>query len=199
MGLVSERPGITDRELANVILGKGAHPSRINQTCRHLESSGLLVRQARADGRIGNYPTGVPLPEVKAPHPSSIGEQTDALGEDQVKLLLKQWLEADGWQTEIAWGRKTGIDIVARRGGEVWIIEAKGCGSLQPMRVNYFIAILGELLQRMSTADAKYSIALPDMQQFRGLWDRLPELARRRTDITALFVSADGRVEHLVE
>jgi hypothetical protein len=122
---------------------------------------------------------------------------TDQLTEDQVKLLLQDWLKAGGWQTEVAWGRKPGIDVVGRRGTETWIIEAKGCGSLQPMRVNYFIAMLGELLQRMSEADARYSIALPNMQQYRRLWDRLPALARQRTGITALFVSADGTVEHL--
>jgi hypothetical protein len=48
--------------------------------------------------------------------------------------------------------------------------EAKGCGSLQPMHVNYFIAILGELLQRINDPGARYSIALPDMKQYRGLW-----------------------------
>ena len=34
----------------------------------------------------------------------------------------------------------------------------------------------------------------PDMAQFRGLWERLPPLAKERTQVTALFASADGRV-----
>ena len=62
------------------------------------------------------------------------------------------------------------------------------------MRVNYFLAILGETLQRMESAETRYSITLPDVPQFRGLWQRLPELAKRRTTITALFVGADGSV-----
>jgi hypothetical protein len=62
------------------------------------------------------------------------------------------------------------------------------------MRVNYFLAILCETLQRMADSDAKYSIALPDIAQFRGLWSRLPELAKSRTTITALFVSPEGEV-----
>jgi hypothetical protein len=62
------------------------------------------------------------------------------------------------------------------------------------MRVNYFLAILGELLQRMDDEATKYSIALPDLPQFRGLWDGLPTLAKTRTGITALFVSQDGSV-----
>ena len=62
------------------------------------------------------------------------------------------------------------------------------------MRVNYFLAILGETLQRMSDPDANYSIALPDMPQFHGLWERLPMLAKERTKITALFVTRSGEV-----
>lgn len=75
-----------------------------------------------------------------------------------------------------------------------WIIEVKGLGSLPAMRVNYFISMLGETLQRMAGANARYSIALPDIAQYRGLWHRLPALAKERTQITALFVAADGTV-----
>jgi len=65
------------------------------------------------------------------------------------------------------------------------------------MRVNYFLSILGELLQRMDDPDARYSIALPDMKQFRRLWQRLPDLAKSRTEISALFVDGSGRVEEV--
>lgn len=95
------------------------------------------------------------------------------------------------------WAKQPGTDIVAIRNGEQWIIEAKGSGSLNPMRVNYFLAILGELLQRMNDPTARYSIALPDMQQFRRLWQRLPELAKSRTTISALFVDTSGHVEEV--
>lgn len=62
------------------------------------------------------------------------------------------------------------------------------------MRVNYFLAILGELLQRMSDADAHYSIALPDLPQYRGLWNRLPALSKERTTMSALFIADTGVV-----
>jgi hypothetical protein len=42
------------------------------------------------------------------------------------------------------------------------------------MRVNYFLGVLGELLFRMNDAEAKYSIALPDVPQFRKLWSGVP-------------------------
>lgn len=63
------------------------------------------------------------------------------------------------------------------------------------MRVNYFLAILGETLQRMDDPAARHSIAFPDRQQYRRLWDRLPALAKRRTGITMLLVAEDGSIE----
>lgn len=191
---LQEKPGLTDRELSDLLLGANVHPSRINQECRLIESSGRLLRQMRSDGRIGNYPEGVAPPP--APAPSATAASTDQLSEDDVKRHLQRWLEARGWSAEIAWGKARGTDIVARRDGAVWMIEVKGCGSRSEMRVNYFIGMLGELLQRMSDEHATYSIAIPAMRQFQRLWQRLPELARRRTGISALFVSADGNVEH---
>jgi hypothetical protein len=62
------------------------------------------------------------------------------------------------------------------------------------MRVNYFIAILGELLQRMKDPNAKYSIALPNMEQFVRLWSKLPSLAKERTKISCLFVDVNGKI-----
>jgi len=116
----------------------------------------------------------------------------------QGQTQLKAWLEASGWEVSVIWGRAHGIDLEAKKNGLRWIIEAKGCGSRNPMRANYFLSILGELLQRMDDPDARYSIALPDMQQFRRLWQRLPQLAKARTTISALFVSPSGKVEEVL-
>jgi hypothetical protein len=43
--------------------------------------------------------------------------------------------------------------------------------------------------------EAKCSIAVPDVPQFRNLWRRLPAGAKSRTRITALFVGETGVVE----
>lgn len=102
-----------------------------------------------------------------------------------------------GYEVKVAMGFERGIDIDARRGKERWIIEVKGPGSRPEMRVNYFIAMLGELLQRMDDESARYSIALPDIPQFRRLWDRLPQLARDRTGISAIFVSLDSGIDQV--
>tara|TARA_R110001592_G_scaffold19513_1_gene79886 strand:+ start:566 stop:1189 length:624 start_codon:yes stop_codon:yes gene_type:complete len=197
--LANEEPGLTDREITNRLRGASEPQQPINIAARSLANKGLITRQRRSDGLLGNYPTGKALPISTYHAEKSILDSYNQLSEDEVKESLRIWLEKAGWAAEIAWGRSRGIDVEAKRGAERWVIEAKGIGSLQPMRVNYFIGMLGETLQRMDDTKAKYSIAMPDVPQFRGLWKRLPVLAKKRTEITALFVSADGSVKHETE
>src|SRR6266568_1415550 len=56
LALVQRRPGLTDREITDVLVGKGAPQQHVNQTCNRLHARGLLLRPHRADGKIGNYP-----------------------------------------------------------------------------------------------------------------------------------------------
>ncbi len=203
---VGARPGLTDREITDVTRGQGKPQQAVNQECRALERSGTLVRRKRPDGLIGNYlakvpssessapspPPSVERPTIPSPPPSVSGE--DPLSEDALKRVLTAWLVGQGWQCQVAWGKTPGIDIVATQGSARWVFEVKGRGSLPAMRVNYFISILGETLQRMEDPNARYSIALPDLPQFRKLWEKLPRLAKTRTGISALFVSLDGHV-----
>ena len=190
---VEAQPGITDRRLAELIFGPGAAQQRVNGECRLLADRGLLQRTRRLDGLIGNSRNGDRVEHYEAASAKPIAPRVQT-SEDELKTALKAWLEADGWEVEVAWAKTRGIDLHARRGSERWIIEAKGCGSLNAMRVNYFLGVLGAL-QRMNDTEATYSIALPDLKQFRNLWARLPALAKEHTRISALFVRDDGRVE----
>ncbi|WP_343081443.1 hypothetical protein [Ostreiculturibacter nitratireducens] len=209
VGLLNQRPGLTDREITNALRGLSANQQPVNSACRELEASKVLARARRrpSDNLIGNYLTGHALgdggPTTKQPSQAQTGARKVTsegdLSEDEIKKLLAVWLANAGWEAHIAWGKTAGIDIDARRDGERWIIEAKGPGSRPPMRVNYFLAVLGETLQRMNDEAAAYSIAFPDMKQFRGLWDRLPTLAKQRTGISALFISSDGTVDHVTD
>ena len=94
----------------------------------------------------------------------------------------------------MAWGGSRGVDVEAKRDQERWLIEAKGSGAHPQARKNYFLAILGQILCTMEDPKAKYSIALPDLPQFRKLWTKLPNEAKARTRITALFVDEIGEV-----
>lgn len=195
--LLNKSPGMTDREITSALRSAASPQQPINIAARALAQKGILIRKVREDGLIGNYPSGHSIPPPKAAPVARNVEGRNHLSEDQVKEFLRAWLEMDGWLTEVAWGRARGIDIDARRGSERWVIEVKGVGSRPEMRVNYFIGMLGETLQRMKDPSAKYSIAMPDLPQFRGLWSRLPALAKVRTTISALFVSAEGFVEEV--
>ncbi len=210
VALLESRPGLTDREITDELLGPSAAHQHVNSLCRRLAVKGALFRSPRSDGKIGNTlaPSrpytladdtlpGSVLPVVAnsaSSLPAAQAAQSDMLSEDAIKAVLEKWLQDEGWTVKVAWARVHGIDIEAERGDERWVIEVKGRGSLQAMRVNFFLMILGELLQRMDDAEAKYSLAVPDLPQYRGLWGRLPALAKERTGITALFVDEQGRV-----
>lgn len=110
------------------------------------------------------------------------------LSEDEVKAAVKAHLELEGWQVQVAWGHERGIDIAARRGHDVQMIEAKGEAANPPQQANYFIGALGELVQRLADPVAAYGLALPDNQQYRRLVDRLPPLVRARLNLVVYFV-----------
>lgn len=190
--------GMTDRELTDVLHGIGAPQQPVNQTCRTLEKKGIVIRRKRHDGLVGNYLTGVTSADTNHPHVVETSNQTEeSLSEDAVKLFLQRWLTQQGWQVDIAWGRTHGTDVKAKKGNQRWLMEVKGSGSLQPMRVNYFLGALGEILQQMDDPDAKYSLAFPDLAQFRSLWKKLPALAKARLGLTVLFVDQQGNITHL--
>lgn len=195
--LLDKSPGMTDREITSALRTSSAPQQPINIAARGLADKGVVIRKKRHDGLIGNYLSGQPIPTPKPTLTVSKRDGNNHLSEDEAKEILRLWLERDGWETEIAWGRSRGIDIEAKRGSERWVIEVKGIGSRSEMRVNYFIGMLGETLQRMDDPNARYSIAMPDVAQFRGLWKRLPNIAKSRTTITALFVADDGSVEQV--
>jgi hypothetical protein len=199
LALVEQSPGLTDREITDRLRGKSAPQQPVNIAARALANRRQLTRRRRDDGLIGNFPASATEAPPKELQQSLAPNLAPDQSEDKVKHWVKQWLLSDGWEVEIAWARDHGTDIRAFRGGKRWMIEVKGIGSLPPMRVNYFLCILGETLQRMDDPASKYSICVPDVPQFRKLWARLPRLAKQRTQITALFVSIAGQVSELSE
>jgi hypothetical protein len=163
---VGTTPGLTDQELANEIFGPKAPQQSVNQAARALADKGQVQRRKRKDGKIGNYAAGPAGIDEDSPIPTAATldrGHSPILTEDEVKRSIQIWLEAAGWKVQVIWGKGHGIDIEAQRDGQRWLIEAKGGGSRDAMRVNYFLAILGELLQRMNDLNAHYSIALPGL------------------------------------
>lgn len=183
---------LDDDQLARLL---GVSPRQsINQTARHLEAQGKLRRYTGPDGKIVNAITSdVPAPTPPAPRPVGNG----LLTEDEVKSAVKDHLVAEGFTVQVAWGRERGVDLDARhRDGRRWLIEAKGEVAAGPQQVNYFLGALAELIQRMEDPDATYALALPDNRQYRGLVERLPDLARQRLGLRVFWTarSAEGLV-----
>jgi hypothetical protein len=190
---LEKNPGLSDRELAEVIVGPGKPSQYINQNCRALAEQGKIMRKIRQDGVIGNWlqkgQIQIDLAEISNP--------VDEISEKRIKQFLDAYLKSLGWEPKIAWGLTHGIDIEAICGNNRWIIEVKGFETLNMLPVNLFVSVIGEILQRMDDPLCKYSIALPDIEPFRRLWYRLPYLAKIKTGITQLFIDRDGKVTEI--
>lgn len=177
---------LDDDQLARLL---GVSPRQsINQTARHLEAQGKLHRYTGPDGKIVNaIATGI---AVSAPPPTPRPVGNRLLTEDEVKSAVKDHLEAEGFTVQVAWGRERGVDLDARhRDGRRWLIEAKGEVAAAPQQVNYFLGALAELIQRMEDPDASYALALPDNRQYRGLVERLPDLATQRLGLQVFWTA----------
>jgi hypothetical protein len=188
LGMVEATPGLDDDEIAERL---GVVRQQVNQTCRRLVSKGLIVRAPGLRGKIVNERTNAPIHEeaVRLPDTPSA---TGIITEDEVKTAVKEYLEARGYSVEVMWGRERGVDIDARTERHLLLIEAKGEVASQPQKTNYFLGALGELVQRMSDPGADYALALPDQTTYRGLVERLPELAKERLRLRIFFVARDG-------
>lgn len=185
-------PNCTELQIARALYGPSAVQQQVNTYLRRLSAAGIVLRDRQSGVYTYTLPDSIIAPNPSSTTPSPVS--LIGLSEDEIKVMLRAWLEAQDYNVRVMMGKDRGIDIDARRNNIRWIIEVKGAGSRPQMRVNYFLAMLGEVLQRMDDPTAKYSIALPDMEQFRRLWQRLPTLAKERTQVTALFIDREGNV-----
>jgi len=190
--LITRSPGLPDREISGALEGPGRPQQPVNQACRDLERRGILARRPRPDGLIGNFISATPAAQSASPRTKPT--EADPLSENSVKRAVGEWLKKQGWEATIRWDRDPGIDIEAHRSADRWIIEAKGRGTSPQEQGNYFLNGLGELLQRMTDPEARYSLAFPDLPRYRGLWNRLPVLAKDRLRLSMLFVDETGAV-----
>ncbi len=190
----------------------------VNQICRALFAKGVISRDEdsytrkkvnRLVGEAAIPSTPVPVePSLPVTQLFILEDETsvrafpyqDAIGlsEDSVKAAIAAVLQLEGWETDIRWGRVHGIDIAAWRGNERLVLEAKGEGSRNPMRVNYFLGALGELLQRMESPDACYGIAVPAHRQYVRLILRLPLWVRSHLNLCFYLVRPTSAGEYEV-
>jgi len=53
--LIRDKPGISDREIAEIAYGPGSLGTMVNQLCRELAEDGLTRRRLRPDYLLGNW------------------------------------------------------------------------------------------------------------------------------------------------
>lgn len=133
-----------------------------------------------------NGNTALPLNEVQ--------KRAKCTSVNRIEYLLKLHLISQGWSVKVSRRFNFSFDIEAARDREHWIVEVNSVGNTG--LTESFVAALGELLQRMNIDDPnrKYSVAFPNNMPFRRLWERLPDLVKRKVGITALFIDETGKI-----
>jgi len=119
-------------------------------------------------------------------------EGTVGLDEECVKASVADFLRSRGYTVTVGKKRERGADMRATREGLGLIIEAKGEGSRNEMFNNYFIGILGELLQRMNETAAEYGIALPAHRKYARLIEELSDNVRFVLRVNFYLVRPSG-------
>jgi hypothetical protein len=118
---------------------------------------------------------------------------------DVVVPAFRQWLEAQGWETETEIKH---VDVVARRGNEAIYAEAKG--RTQSRAGGELDKIYGQLLRRMPAeelgdANTRFAVVVPADQAYQDAAIRIPRRVRDVLRIDVYAVSDDGEVEMLAD
>lgn len=107
-----------------------------------------------------------------------------------LQLALDRHFENLGFAEDC--GSRADIDLRNPITGMRWVIEAKG-DTKQNSGLDFKTG-LGQLVLRMSDADANYGIAVPDLPRFQDLCASFPERVRASLNIHWLFVDAGAHV-----
>jgi hypothetical protein len=215
--LTSATPTLADRVLTALAAASGplddetlARRARatsrqaVTLVCRTLEASGRVHREAGSDGKplfsLAARPDAAATPEpahADAAPPRPTAEVAMMLTEDQVKRAVRDYLTAAGYLVHVTWGHTRGVDILAERGHERLLLEAKGQVARRPRQTDYFSAALGELIQRMDDPNATYGLGLPDHPQYCALVEKLPDLVWSRLNLVVYLVSEELTVREV--
>jgi hypothetical protein len=98
------------------------------------------------------------------------------MDEETVKDAVAAFLKHEGYTVFAGKKREKGVDIQARKEPEKLVVEAKGEGSRNEMFNNFFVAALGQIVQRRSMNATDYGVALPAHSKYIRLIDELDDL-----------------------
>ena len=116
---------------------------------------------------------------------------------DVVVPAFRQWLEAQGWETET---ETEFVDVVAHRGNETIYAEVKGRTNSRPGAG--LDTLYGQLLRRMPAEEVgdpntRFAVVVPAGAEAAAL--RVPKRVRDVLRIDVYAVSDDGQVERLAD
>ncbi len=116
---------------------------------------------------------------------------------DVVVPIFRQWLEAQGWETETENGF---VDVVAHRGNATIYAEVKGRTKSRPGAG--LDTLYGQLLRRMPAEDVgdpntRFAVVIPTGAEAAAL--RVPRRVRDLLRIDIYAVSDEGQVEGLAD
>lgn len=110
--------------------------------------------------------------------------------ESEVVEAFCSHLKENGWEVQREVKTPTGpIDVVATRGTERLVAEAKGRTADAGLDMN---TAYGQLLNRMTDADARYAVVAPEASQKAAL--RVPRRVREMLGIEIYLVGVSGAV-----
>lgn len=120
------------------------------------------------------------------------------LGEETVKVCVADFLRSRGYTVSVGKKRERGPDMRASKEGQKIILEAKGEGSRREIFNNFFVSILGEMLQRTAELAAEYGIALPAHRKYARLIEELSDNTRFILRLNFYLVRPSGTGQYEV-
>ena len=111
--------------------------------------------------------------------------------ESFIQRSIETYFEDKGFETNT----KTVIDLIAKRGNECWIVEAKGMTSSVGVDFN---TCLGQIIKRMNTSDATYAIAIPKHEKYKKQCIQLSPYVRKLLGLHILLVDMYGDITEIL-
>lgn len=217
ISLLNQKPGLTDREITDVLKGGEAHPSQVNSEARLLMQKGFLTRARRHDGKLGNFLTGTDLPAIcpSSEISSTANAQADWFWEGNVQEKLASYLQRNGWNlvsVSNTASKEQGIDIHAVKMEKTLLIEVKGYPSKSyndPKRSHerkktsptlqaghwYSHAILKSMRMQTEYPEAQIVIGLPDFRRYRNLFEETKS-SLDKLGFQVWGVDEEGKIEN---
>lgn len=104
-----------------------------------------------------------------------------------VQEAIEKYFSDLGYQLKT----KEQVDLIAEKGSECWVIEAKGMTSSVGLDFN---TCLGQLVKSMKDKHAIYAIAIPKHEKYERQCKLIPDYFRQLVNLHILFIDEQGKV-----